>query len=113
MTSKRASGRSPGHPRTANRHKGIIMLRSIGSVTVLALLMVGCGGGGGDSGSPPPPPSYTVGGTVSGLAGSGLALAICRFLSSSVKRLRVCDSPLQVSASGAFSLGGVYPAVYS
>src|SRR6266446_5822409 len=89
------------------------MLRSIGSVTVLALLMVGCGGGGGDSGSPPPPPSYTVGGTVSGLAGSGLALAICRFLSSSVKRLRVCDSPLQVSASGAFSLGGVYPAVYS
>ena len=31
------------------------MLRLIGSVTVLALLMVGCGGGGSDS-SPPPPP---------------------------------------------------------
>jgi 6-phosphogluconolactonase len=51
------------------------MLRSIGSVTFLALLMVGCGGGGGDSGSaPPPPPSYTVGGTVTGLTGSGLVL---------------------------------------
>src|SRR6266436_5791366 len=37
--------------------KGIIMLRSIGSVTALALFMVGCGGGGGgDSGPPRPPP---------------------------------------------------------
>jgi hypothetical protein len=54
------------------------MLRSIGSVTFLALLMVACGGGGsggGDSSSPPPPPAtYTVGGTVSGLAGAGLVL---------------------------------------
>jgi len=51
------------------------MLRSIGSVTVLALLMVGCGGGGGDSGSPPPPPAtYSIGGTVTGLTGSGLVL---------------------------------------
>jgi len=32
------------------------MLRSIGSVTFLALLMVGCGGGGGDTGNPNPPP---------------------------------------------------------
>src|SRR2546421_4153282 len=62
------------------------MLRSIGSVTFLALLMVGCGGGGGTSGgggggasSPPPPPPinrYTVGGTVSGLQGSGLAVQV-------------------------------------
>ena len=35
------------------------MLRSIGSVTVLALLMVGCGGGS-DSGPPPPPPPPPV-----------------------------------------------------
>jgi len=50
------------------------MLRSIGSVTFLALLMVGCGGG--DSGPPPPPPpaTYTVGGTVTGLTGTGLIL---------------------------------------
>ncbi|HWS68092.1 MAG TPA: beta-propeller fold lactonase family protein [Steroidobacteraceae bacterium] len=55
------------------------MLRSIGSMTVLALLMVGCGGGGGgDSGPPPPPPpaTYTVAGTVSGLQGSGLVIQI-------------------------------------
>ena len=55
------------------------MLRSIGSVTFLALFMVGCGGGGGGEGGgasspPPPPPIYTVGGTVTGLAGSGLVL---------------------------------------
>jgi len=106
------------------------MLRSIGSVTFLALLMVGCGGGGGTSGggtggasSPPPPPPinrYTVGGTVSGLVGSGLALAICRFQIVQSRgpgggraRVLVCDRPLQVSASGAITLGGVYPAMYS
>ena len=53
------------------------MLRSIGSVTFLALLMAGCGGGGGggDSSSPPPPPAtFTVGGTVTGLTGTGLIL---------------------------------------
>jgi 6-phosphogluconolactonase (cycloisomerase 2 family) len=50
------------------------MLRLIGSVTFLALLMVGCGGG--DASSPPPPPTYTVGGAVSGLTGSGLMLQI-------------------------------------
>ena len=55
------------------------MLRSIGFATCLALLLVGCGGGGGgggDSGPPPPPPpaTYTVSGTVTGLAGSGLVL---------------------------------------
>ena len=49
------------------------MLRSIGSVTFFALLMVGCGGGGASS-APPPPATYTVGGTVSGLVGTGLVL---------------------------------------
>lgn len=51
------------------------MLRLIGSVTFLTLLMVGCGGG--NSGSPPPPPpppTYSIGGTVTGLTGSGLLL---------------------------------------
>src|SRR6266403_1840571 len=109
--------------------QGIIMLHSIGSVTFLALFMVGCGGGGGTSGggtggasSPPPPPAtYTVGGTVSGLAGSGLALAICRqtpwpgggYPGGPRGPHYVCDSPLQVSANGAFTLGGGYPAMYS
>jgi 6-phosphogluconolactonase (cycloisomerase 2 family) len=47
------------------------------SLTTLAALLAACGGGGG-SGTPPPPPpppaSYTIGGTVSGLSGSGLML---------------------------------------
>src|SRR5450432_4627028 len=54
------------------------MLRSIGPVIGLAFFLVACGGGGGggNSGPPPPPPpaTYTVGGTVTGLAGSGLVL---------------------------------------
>jgi len=40
-----------------------------------ALLLTACGGGGDSGGSPPPPPaSYTVGGTVTGLSGTGLVL---------------------------------------
>jgi 6-phosphogluconolactonase (cycloisomerase 2 family) len=50
------------------------MLRSIGSVTFLALLMVGCGGGSDSTSPPPPPATYTVGGMVTGLTGSGLVL---------------------------------------
>ena len=53
------------------------MLRSIGSVTFLALFMVGCGGGDSSSSPPPPPPPpvlYTIGGTVTGLTGSGLVM---------------------------------------
>jgi 6-phosphogluconolactonase len=71
---------------SANRHKGIDMLRTIGLVTSLVFLLVACAGGGGGGGStsgggtggtssPPPPPAiYTVGGTVTGLSGSGLVL---------------------------------------
>ena len=69
------------------------MLRSIGSVTFLALLIVGCGdGGGGGASSPPPPPAtYTVGGTVTGLSGSGLVLQ------------NGGGDDLPISASGAFT----------
>jgi len=78
------------------------MLRSIGSVTFLALFMVGCGGGGGTGGasSPPPPPpinGYTVGGTVTGLAGSGLVLN------------SDFGGDLAVSASGSFTFGTRLP----
>jgi 6-phosphogluconolactonase len=54
------------------------MLRSIGSLTFLALFMAGCGGGGDPPTPPPPPPPvlYTIGGTVTGLTGSGLVLQI-------------------------------------
>src|SRR6266404_5185102 len=74
------------------------MLRSIGSVTFLALLMVGCGGRGGDSGSAPPPPAtYTVGGTVTGLSGSGLVLN------------SDFGGDLAVSASGSFTFSTRLP----
>ena len=48
------------------------MLRSIGSVTFLALLMVGCGGGGSGGGGSLA--TYSIGGTVTGLTGTGLIL---------------------------------------
>ena len=106
------------------------MLRSIGSVTFLALFMVGCGGGGGASSlpllrPPPPPPTappptappptgtYTVGGTVSGLQGTGLTLAIC--IPVSVNHGYGCSTrgELQISANGAFTLDSSLPASWS
>jgi 6-phosphogluconolactonase len=82
------------------------MLRSIGPVTVLALLMVGCGGGGSASSPPPPPPpaTSTVGGTVSGLVGSGLTLGICPGSSSKGGYPTPCHSLVQVGTNGAFTL---------
>jgi len=50
-----------------------------------------------------------VGGTVSGLVGSGLTLEIC----SGSRQKGSCHSPLQVGANGAFILDSVYPAGYS
>jgi 6-phosphogluconolactonase len=71
------------------------MLRTIGLMTGLAFLMVACGGGG-DSG-PPAPASYTVGGTVTGLAGSGLVLQ------------NSGGDDLPISASGAFTFATGVP----
>ena len=54
------------------------MLRSIGSVTVLALFMVGCGGGSSDS-SPqatlPRPPTKRVYGRRHGIGAGGLRVS--------------------------------------
>jgi len=63
------------------------MLRSIGSVTFLALVLVGCGGGSDN----PPPATYTVGGTVTVLSGSGLVLQ------------NEGGADLPITASGAFT----------
>jgi len=44
-----------------------------GSLSAVALItLAGCGGGGNST--PPPPATYTIGGTVTGLTGSGLVL---------------------------------------
>ncbi len=94
------------------------MLCSIGSVTGLALLMVGCRVGGGASSPPPPPPTngYTVGGTVSGLVVSGLTLALCAPGVSGPHGTYIpgsCHSELRVGADGAFILDSAYSADYS
>jgi 6-phosphogluconolactonase len=72
-------------------------------ILVCALALAGCGGGGGGGGnSPPPPSSFTIGGTVTGLAGSGLVLQ------------NSGGNPLTVGANGAFTFssavatGGAY-----
>jgi len=52
------------------------MLRSIGPVAFLALLMVGCGEGGSGGGGGGGAASYSIGGSVTGLTGSGLMLQI-------------------------------------
>jgi 6-phosphogluconolactonase len=83
------------------------MLRSFGSVTVLAVLMVGCGGGGG--GVVPQPPG-TISGTVSGLLGSGLTLAVCHSAGGPGGVHTVCNSQQQARANGALTLYPSYPA---
>lgn len=63
------------------------------SIAALALAACGGGGGGGSGDNPPPPPAtqYTIGGTVTGLSGSGLVLQDNG------------GDDLAVSASGAFT----------
>src|SRR5262245_22432785 len=69
-----------------------------------ALAACGGGGGGGSSSAPPtvtpppPPAQYTVGGTVTGLAGTGLELR------------NNGGNPLAVAASGAFTFSGTQAA---
>jgi hypothetical protein len=63
------------------------MARCASAAAVLAALTA-CGGGGS---GPPPPATYTVGGTVTGLSGSGLVLQ------------NGVGADLPISASGAFT----------
>src|SRR6267378_1634756 len=44
-------------------------------VLIVFAQLAGCGGGGGGGGTPPPP-TYTIGGTIAGLTGSGLVLQL-------------------------------------
>ena len=50
----------------------------LGATAVVALALTACGGGGGSSGGstppPPPPTQYSIGGSVTGLTGTGLVL---------------------------------------
>jgi 6-phosphogluconolactonase (cycloisomerase 2 family) len=91
------------------------MWRTAGSMIGLAVLMVGCGGGSsGDTSStssPPPPP--TVGGSVTGLLGSGLALAICPPRQGGFGYGPWCGKPQAVLGKGGFRLADAFPAGYA
>jgi hypothetical protein len=65
-----------------------------------ALLALGaCGGGGGDTTPPPPPPAtYTIGGTVTGVAGTGVELELLR-----TGEIDGTGQMLTVAADGAFT----------
>ena len=53
------------------------MKNRLAAVGLIALAqLAGCGGGGGGGGGTPPPPTYTIGGTIAGLTGSGLVLQL-------------------------------------
>jgi 6-phosphogluconolactonase (cycloisomerase 2 family) len=79
----RRAGVSPAgicrfHVEVARRAPSVRPRVGVGAVAILALALTACGGGGGstpsNSGSPPPPTQYSIGGTVSGLSGTGLVL---------------------------------------
>ena len=66
--------------RVAGRRSRIPSGVGIGAMSILALALAACGGGGGStppssqSSNPPPPSQYAVGGSVTGLSGTGLVL---------------------------------------
>ncbi len=73
----------------------MLRLTAVALSATCALGLAACGGGGGGSSSSPPPPpaAYTVGATVSGLSGAGLALS------------NNGSDTVSVSASGAVTFG--------
>jgi 6-phosphogluconolactonase (cycloisomerase 2 family) len=63
--------------RAAGRGVRVHSRLGVGAAALAALALAGCGGSGGSSNndsSTPPPTQYTIGGTVSGLSGTGLVL---------------------------------------
>ena len=96
------------------------MLRSIGSVTFLALLMVACGGGGsggdgsqsGVGGDGSQSGVKIGGGSVSGLMGSGLVLQLrAPNLDGNRGSFAVSD-PLQINSNGPFAFNLINPTLY-
>ena len=74
-------------------------------VLCFAFVVAACGGGGGGSaggGSTPPPPgaSYTIGGTITGLVGSGLALRNTNTSTGSIENLNnITSSPFEFTTA--------------
>src|SRR5688572_26448047 len=70
--------------------RSTLALRIVLASLPLTLASCGGGGGGGGGGSPPPV-AYTIGGTVTGLTGTGLSLR------------NDGGDPLTISANGVFT----------
>jgi 6-phosphogluconolactonase (cycloisomerase 2 family) len=74
--SREGNGRS--HVRVAGIPAQIRSGVGVGAMSIIALALAACGGGGGSGGGgttpPPPPAQYTIGGSVTGLTGTGLVL---------------------------------------
>lgn len=73
-------------------------------VILTALLLAGCGGGGGNGGAAAPPATYTIGGSVAGLAGQGLALRNSNGDSLSVPASGTFTLPAAVSSGASYSV---------
>ena len=93
--------------------KGIIMLRSIGSVTFLALLMVGCGGGGGGTGNPNPPPVADFSLAISAPAVAADVGSQSGPVTVSVRPLNGFSGPVSVELQGLPSGVQAQPASFS
>src|SRR6266852_6479643 len=59
----------------ASKPGGSMKIRLAAVVLAASAQLAGCSGGGGGS-SAPPAPTYTIGGTIAGLTGSGLVLRL-------------------------------------
>lgn len=85
-----------------------LKLRSILSAAILLLAAACGGGGGGGSSSPPPPPppptTYTVGGTVTGLTGTGLVLQNNGGDNRTITADGAFSFPTSVSSGAAYSV---------
>jgi 6-phosphogluconolactonase (cycloisomerase 2 family) len=87
--------------------------RAAAALVMLASFLTACGGGGSGGGTPPPPPppppqSYTIGGSVSGLTGSGLTLQ-----DNGGNNLQVAAGASSFVFSAAVQTGGAYAVTVS
>jgi uncharacterized repeat protein (TIGR03803 family) len=74
----------------------------LATVAIAALFLAGCGSRG--SGTNPPPPTYTIGGTVSGLSGTGLVLQNNGSNSLSISGNGIFTFSTAIAAGGAYSV---------
>ncbi len=92
----------------ANTLKSFATSNAAVSLVVLASLLSACGGGGGGSSGGATPQSFTIGGTVTGLTGTGLTLQ-----NNSGNSQQVAAGATSFVFSTAVSTGGAYAVTVS